>query len=155
MQLIFNLAIKLELSNTADALHDLLLTAWTSKLGSVGAQNRRSKAGQCSSAPACWIERLYCCDLFNLHRQVKETLKHATVLTCSLTLGIPSTRKINSDCPYEISCGYALKYFTLCILKIHSHTRPLNVKLVFPDLFKQYECTKWSTLQSWLIAKAE
>lgn len=81
VQLIFNLAIKLELSKTADAPGDLLLTAWTSKLGSVGAQNRRSKAGQCSSAPTCWIERLYCCDLCNLHRQVKETLKHATVLT--------------------------------------------------------------------------
>lgn len=68
---------------------------------------------------------------------------------CSLTLGTPSTWKINSDCPYEISCGYALKYFTLCTLKIHSHTRPLNVtRLVFPDLFKQYERTKRSTLQS-------
>lgn len=80
-QLIFNLPIKLKLSKTADTPSDLLLTAWTSKLGSVGAQSRRSKAGQCSSASACWIERLYCRDLCNLHRQVKEILKHATVLT--------------------------------------------------------------------------
>lgn len=81
VQLIFNLAIKLKLSKTADTPSDLLLTAWTSKLGSAGAQSRRSKAGQCSSASACWIERLYCCDLCNLHRQVKEILKHATVPT--------------------------------------------------------------------------
>lgn len=81
VQLIFNLAIKLKLSKTADTPCDLLLTAWTSKLGSVGAQSRRSKAGQCSSASVCWIGRLYCRDLCNLHRQVKETLKHATALT--------------------------------------------------------------------------
>lgn len=50
---------------------------------------------------------------------------------CSLTLVTPSTEKINSDCPYEISCGYALKYFTPCIIKIHTDTRPLNMaKLV-------------------------
>lgn len=81
VRLIVNPVIKLKLSKTADTPSDLLFTAWTSKLGSAGAQSRRSKAGQCSSASACWIERLYCRDLCNLHRQVKEILKHAIVLT--------------------------------------------------------------------------
>lgn len=58
-------------------------------------------------------------------------------------LGIPSALEINSDCPVEISGDQTFKYFSLCLLKIHSHTRPLNVtRLVFPDLFKQYLHTK-------------
>lgn len=127
------------------ALSDLQLTAWTSKLGSVGAQNKRSKTGQLSLVLTCWIGRLYCCDLCNLPRQVKENLKPTIGLTC---MGTPSSWKINSDCPAGNLLGIRLEVFYSLCLQIHSHTRPLNVTgLVFPDLFKQYKCTKWSTFK--------
>lgn len=153
VQLIFNLPIKLKLSKTADTPSDLLLTAWTSKLGSVGAQSRRSKAGQCSSASACWIERLYCRDLCNLHRQVKEILKHATVLTYTgYTIHWENKFWLSIWNPLWIRLEV---FYSLYYKDSYPLSTPEHDEVSLADLFKQCECTKWSTLQSWLIAKGE